>query len=680
MFKNMTVGKKIGLGFTLIVVLLCGVAVTGHHSTTTAIRNNDAIGHQLQIVREINTALTDAQDANTALQQYMIQDDAEHLKLVHDEIAKAREHATAARELMTSADNRAKTDDLIARLDAYLKAADEWHDLQVRRDQASAVRAQSAAVVTEKLHTLIAAQAQAIDKQAQSVGETRVTNLDVVQRTLCAEQSIDAFDNAQICAEQYEGAITEAERDALEKNWLTALDSTRTVLTECQTHMKDADSLDAVAKSLAALATYTAEVEDFRAIDREHHDLVDNQLDPATAALRADSRAVRDGVYAYIEDLEKKTDADMSLAATLITSIGIGATILGVLLAALITRGITRALNGVIAVLNEGADNVNEAAGQVSTASQQLAQASSEQASSLEETSAAMEEITAVTRTTADSLQQAKTLSAETRAAAQRGDQTTTQLNQSMSQINDASAQISKIIKVIEEIAFQTNLLALNAAVEAARAGEHGKGFAVVADEVRNLAQRAAQASGEITTLIHDTVAKVKEGSDVAGDVGGALNAIVGNVAAVAELIQGIADATNEQSRGVEQINQAVGEMDQVTQQTAAGAEESASAAEELAAQATSVKGTVDVLSAMVGVSGRNGASPAPRRITWQHKRTKVDIGKSSTTPAPQPTAKPTPKRSPAKPAAPVAPAAPPAAHDHSEFLSMEPDEALQTF
>ncbi len=332
---------------------------------------------------------------------------------------------------------------------------------------------------------------------------------------------------------------------------------------------------------------------------------IGKQREVAAAGVVDACKATADAGMTATEEISQQAAASLSRNSTImIVGLAVG-TLIAIISALWIARSITGPLSRIIAGLNEGADQVNDAAGQVSGASQQLASGASEQASALEQTSAALEEMAAMTRTNAENAQEANSLSGQARDAAQNGDRTMNQLNSAMAAINESSGQISKIIKVIEEIAFQTNLLALNAAVEAARAGEHGKGFAVVADEVRNLAQRAAQAARETTGLIETSVERAKEGTDVAAQVGEALGTIAGDVTKVTDLINGIAQASQEQAQGVDQVNTAVSQMDKVTQQNASGAEESASAAEELSAQAATVKTMVDELSSMVG--GSNG-------------------------------------------------------------------------
>ncbi len=273
---------------------------------------------------------------------------------------------------------------------------------------------------------------------------------------------------------------------------------------------------------------------------------------------------------------------------------------LAMVLGFLIARGITQILTRITTGMSEGADQVASASGQVSSSSQSMAEGASEQAASIEETSSSMEEMASMTKRNAENAGNADGLMREANHVVTTANASMGQLTQSMAEISKASEQTSKIIKTIDEIAFQTNLLALNAAVEAARAGEAGAGFAVVADEVRNLAMRAAAAAKETAALIEGTVKKVNDGSTLVSSTNEAFKQVAESAGKVGTLVAEIAQASKEQSNGIDQVNLAITEMDKVVQQNAANAEESASAAEEMSAQAEQLKEYVDELVVLV--------------------------------------------------------------------------------
>jgi methyl-accepting chemotaxis protein len=245
--------------------------------------------------------------------------------------------------------------------------------------------------------------------------------------------------------------------------------------------------------------------------------------------------------------------------------------------------------------VREGADSIASASVQVASGNIDLSSRTEQQAASLEETASSMEELTATVRQSADNARQANELAMSASDVAAKGGEVVSQVIETMQAINVSSRKIADIIGTIDGIAFQTNILALNAAVEAARAGEQGRGFAVVASEVRTLAQRSAAAAREIKALIDDSVSKVDAGSTLVKDAGGTMDEIVARVHRVSEVMAEVLAATREQSTGIEQVNRAIGEMDQVTQQNAALVEEAAAAADSMRHQASGLAQTVAV-------------------------------------------------------------------------------------
>ncbi|MDN2697572.1 methyl-accepting chemotaxis protein [Janthinobacterium sp. SUN073] len=249
----------------------------------------------------------------------------------------------------------------------------------------------------------------------------------------------------------------------------------------------------------------------------------------------------------------------------------------------------------VIATVRTSADTVSVAAAQISAGNADLSVRTEQQASSLEETASSLEELTSAVRQNTDNARQANTLAVSASDVARKGGAVVAQVVGTMGSINESAKKIADIIGVIDGIAFQTNILALNAAVEAARAGEQGRGFAVVATEVRNLAQRSAAAAKEIKGLIEDSVDKVNTGSVLVDQAGATMEEIVASIRRVTDIMGDIANASHEQSAGIEQVNQAISQMDQVTQQNAALVEEAAAAASSLQDRAVELVDVVAV-------------------------------------------------------------------------------------
>ncbi|NRR30197.1 MCP four helix bundle domain-containing protein [Oxalobacteraceae bacterium] len=265
----------------------------------------------------------------------------------------------------------------------------------------------------------------------------------------------------------------------------------------------------------------------------------------------------------------------------------------GLLMAAL--KDMNESLQKIVGIVRVGTDTIATASSQIASGNLDLSSRTEQQASSLEETASSMEELTGTVKQNADNARQATQLAESASAVAHKGGAVVSQVVRTMGSISDSSKKIIDIISVIDGIAFQTNILALNAAVEAARAGEQGRGFAVVASEVRNLAQRSASAAKEIKLLIGSSVEQVDIGGKLVEQAGTTMTEIVDSVRRVADIMVEIAAASQEQTSGIEQINQAISQMDEVTQQNAALVEEAAAAAGALQDQAQGLSQAVSV-------------------------------------------------------------------------------------
>lgn len=359
-----------------------------------------------------------------------------------------------------------------------------------------------------------------------------------------------------------------------------------------------------------------------------------SQAVPATEEYFAYLGEIYDLNAKNAEEMHAKGNKDSQTANLMLIVSIVGGVILLVSLGIMISNMITRPIKQAIDGLNFGTEEVSSAASQVAAASQSLAEGASEQAAAIQETSATLEETSSMVHQNRENTQQAAVLAKQAKQYAEKSNDEMYKMSQSMSELKNSSSEIAKIIKVIDEIAFQTNILSLNAAVEAARAGDAGKGFAVVAEEVRSLAQRSAQAAKDTTIIIESNIDLSDSSVNIAKAVRESVESIGEQATKVSDLLDEISVATNEQAQGVEQIHKAVSQMEIALQSNAATADESASASSSLQEQAINVKDIVDSL--IVLVDGAESLRNQPQRKISHSatpsipaKRTIVSVAKS---------------------------------------------------
>ncbi len=356
---------------------------------------------------------------------------------------------------------------------------------------------------------------------------------------------------------------------------------------------KDFDSLrDLLLKTLQAEDAMLAADEDFIAFSEE----IRQQMQQTELSLAEQAKETRDNISGTLAESVQAVERNQWIQLLVV----LGGLLLSIIVAILVSHSIAAPIRQIIHQLHEGSEQISSAAEQVAQASQSLASGAGQQAAGIQETSASMEEIASMVRQAARNTTEASSLMNEANHAVTGGQESMQRLAGAIGEIKNAADQTAKIVKTIDDIAFQTNLLALNAAVEAARAGEAGKGFAVVAEEVRGLALRSAEAARNTGEMIEGSIRRAEHGVAVTNETHKAFETIADRAKKVNDLVSEIASASQEQTAGVDQVNNTVTDMDRTIQANAASAEESASAGEELAHQAVELRNVVGDLRKLV--------------------------------------------------------------------------------
>lgn len=585
---HLTVGKKLGLGFFLMLLLAVAIAGTGSYYLNLVESRTDRIDFSFQLNEEINQA---KYSRAMFVQTYQ----AEYLKTNQAHIEKATQLIANAKNLNWDPQSRKDLERLVTLIEEYQQQQLHFEQAVIEKDK---VRASwNMSEVQESLNQ-VEHQLSNGDPQLQLAFLQLNQKLTLVRygaRGLLLSLNREseaplmrAIEEAQTVTNELNQRLDENQR-ALLQPLIVALDEYKdriaAYLPAYEKEQKTSRLLGNNAQEIGTLVTAFMEDE----LTQTHNNINTAQWQMGVTTLIAIvagllvswgiTLQITRPLHSTLQLAERIATGDLRQAQTSPRRDELGQLLNAV-------AAMSQNLRNMIEKIQMGVSQVSTAAGEIAAGNTDLSSRTEQQAAAVEETAASMEQLTATVKQNADNAHHANQLATDASQTAQQGGQLVSNVVNTMRDISSSSQRIAEITTLINGIAFQTNILALNAAVEAARAGEQGRGFSVVASEVRNLAQRSAQAAKEIEGLITESVSRVQTGTALVEDTGNTMEQIVRSVTHVRDIMAEITAASDEQTRGIEQIGQAIVEMDHTTQQNAALVEESAAAADSLEEQA----------------------------------------------------------------------------------------------
>jgi methyl-accepting chemotaxis protein len=633
-FNRLSIGKKISMGFIIIILITIISSVYSLFNTLNVNRQVNVLSEQYMVeVEDLNEFTKVMNELNISSQLYFTDGKDLDYNSAMEAIIKANEQLKGLDNLVVKYPNliqlKSSLDTITSKMNEYSKSIEAIKELQKLKAEKLDTMSSIGITINQVVSDLTASQ----NGKLNIAFDQEKTDIDTIKQRYKKVEKINKI-NVDFAAIRLRN--TQIITQLADITYADAMDTMNPLLDTLIIDVEQLKSLFTDPTDIGNMDKALGVLDDYKIASKALYeelvqvDTVSEQAKGLANDIMLSIDSINESAIGQTVEIVNKSQSSLTTAMYITLASLVIMILLAIMIAFITIRNITKTMNAITGNLSDASYYIASASNQLANASDQLASGSTEQASSIEEISATMEETSSMVMQNTENTRQAAGLSKQSSISSRQGVEQMLKMQVSMQEIKNSSSQISKVIRVIDDIAFQTNILALNAAVEAARAGDAGKGFAVVAEEVRNLAQRSAEAAKDTAAMIETNIKLSDEGVIVSNQVNTSLGEINTNIENMNKLVNEITAASEEQSRGVKQVTEAIAQMEDVVQQTAATAEESASAAEELNNQAETLKNAVDELVVLVhGAKGNEHTTQKNPSVYKEHTTSKAKGNKN---------------------------------------------------